>query len=69
MINDCYDLLAYINDHNGILHFSVNTETELGISRDVFNSYIEKLNSNGYINLYIRSCGISPTGKEFLDNN
>ena len=69
MIKNCYDLLSYINEHNGCLHFPNSPEKELGISRDTFDMYIDKLNSFGYINKYIRSCGITAEGKDFLNNN
>lgn len=69
MINNCFELLRYINEHNGSLHFPTAPEQEFGINRDTFDTYIDELNNLGYIKRYLRSCGITTEGKEFLDNN
>lgn len=69
MINNCYDLLSYINEHNGCLHFPSSPEKEFGISQSTFNMYIDELEGFGYINKYIRSCGITAEGKEFFNTN
>lgn len=64
-----YDLLVYINNHKGNLNIPSNPQKELGISQMDFDSFVDELSSYGYIKRYMRSYGITPEGKEYLNNN
>ena len=67
-IRDSYDLLLYISKNNGVLHLLSNTHLELGISTDVLENHLLDLETKGYIKRYIRSCGITSDGKDFLNS-
>ena len=61
-------ILLGIKEHHGILRFPADPQKEFGISQDTFDMYIDELLNDGYIKIYLRSCGITPEGNEFLDN-
>lgn len=67
MINNSTDLLRYINANGGTIYLSENTSSETCTCQDMLESFLAELSSLGYIKRYVRSYGITPSGRDFLN--